>query len=147
MNEEAQQLERECDTLTRYLVGTRPTSYVCRKYVEAHAHLSPEADRFDELLIRVARRAALGAKLADSYARVFAPGTLLRKKLVVLLAILETCSPSFRLIDEIDSDKRFVLLLRISMRAAGFGVALVAATAFLLPAQLALGRSARRARP
>ena len=116
-----------------------------RKYTEAHAHSLPAPNRFDALLVRVARNGAIGTKLADSYARIFAPQALLRKKLVLLLAILETCAPSFRLIDEVDSGSRIVLLLRISARAAIFGIALAAATPLFLPAQLALGRSARSA--
>jgi hypothetical protein len=139
------ELERECRTFAGYLVAAQPNAYVRRKYIEAHSHSLAGGDRFDELLIRVARRGRVGVKLADSYARVFAPRALVRKKLVVLLAILETCAPSFRLIDDLDSNSRIVLLLRVSGRAAGFVVALAAAISFLFPAQLVLGRSTRRA--
>ncbi len=138
MNDLGSRLERECRTFATYLVGTPPNSYVCAKYVETHDHALQVRSHFDRLLLSVARRGALGAKLADSYARVFCPQALLRKKLVLLLAILETCSPSYHLIDDLDSNSPTVLVLRMSARAIGSLVALAAAVPFLLPAQLIL---------
>lgn len=131
-------LERECRTFTSYLVGTQPTPYVCRKYVAAHVDFLECRSRFDKLLIRLARLGSVGTRMADSYARIFMPGALIRKKLVVLLAILETCAPSFHLIDDLDSTNPAVLILRASARTAGFVVALIAAAPFLFPIQLAL---------
>ena len=134
-------LERECVTLGHYLVGVPPDSYVRSKYLQAHVEgLFDSAGGFDRLLMRLATSGRLGAKLADSYARIFSPTSLLRRKLVLLLAILETCAPSFHLIDELDSRSRSLLVLRMSARVAGSVLAVVAATPFLLPAQMVLAR-------
>jgi len=132
------QLERECRTFASYLVGIQPTPYVCDKYVAAHADALECRGRFDKLLMRLARLGSVGTRMADSYARIFMPRAVIRKKLVVLLAILETCAPSFHLIDDIDSARPAVLMLRAAFRTAGFVVALIAAALFLFPAQLAL---------
>jgi len=139
MSGRSEGMERECMTFTRYLIGVLPEAYVKEKYAAAQTDAEFTArGRFDTLLMRVARSGLLGAKLTDAYARVFAPRSLLRKKLVLLLAILETCAPSFHLIDDLDSRSRTVLLLRMSARAAGSMIALLAAAPLLLPVQLGL---------
>ena len=85
-------VERECQVFCEYLLSCAPQSYAVRKYVDAH-EVSPKfsaGNRFDDLLLRVARVHPVLTKLADSYARLFVPNALLRKKLILLLAILET---------------------------------------------------------
>jgi len=84
------ELQRECRLFTQYLLGCVPDRYVERKYIEAHEMLSnlAPANRFDVFLIGTARRHSILLKLADAYAGIFDNRGLLRKKLVLLFAIL-----------------------------------------------------------
>lgn len=89
-------LERECETFTLLLTRKSPTQYVVRKYVDGHRarpDLAAVAG-FERVLLDHATRGPIRARLADAYARRLFPRGNLRKKLVLLLAILET-SPGF----------------------------------------------------
>ena len=90
--------DRECVVFTGHLLGVAPDAYVKRKYAEAHDVLGGLAptDPFDAFLLRFASKHRVCTRLADAYARVFRPGSALRRKLIVLLAILETSPPSYR---------------------------------------------------
>lgn len=134
-------VERECQVFTRHLIGRAPEPYVVEKYAEAHRLVASysDGDRFGLALTRVARINPTLARSADAYARLFAPGSLLRKKLVLLLAILETCAPSYRLLDEVDLVSRPRLILRTAGRGASSLLALTAGLLLLLPLQLAFG--------
>ena len=139
------QLERECRVFTRHLLGTTCGPYVVRKYIEAH-ELSPlftNANRFDALLLRLANAGSLAAKLVDGYACIFAPRSLVRRKLVLLLAILESCAPTSDVIDSVEQGSVPVLGARLAVRGVIAVLGVLAAALFLLPAQLVL----RRAKP
>lgn len=116
-------LDRECRVFTKHVLGCPPDAYVTRKYVEAHLVSTAfgAASRFDAFLLGFARRHHLFARTADSYASLFFPGAVLRKKLVLLLAILETSPPYYRTIDQAPGEGR-TLLVRLSIRA---GVAML----------------------
>lgn len=89
-------LERECRLFSKYLIELWPSEYVLKKYQEAHQLGHPSLGRpiqlFDDILIWLARRHTFVLRLADTYAGLFYKDALLRRKLVLLLAILE-CSP------------------------------------------------------
>lgn len=97
----AEELDAECRVFTQYLAGQPATDYVLEKYRAAHAATPQLRSRggSDDVLVGFARRGTLFAKLADSHAALFAPASQLRKKLVLLVAILETCPPYFRTMD------------------------------------------------
>ena len=83
-------LERECRVFTRYLVGREPSEYVRAKYADAHTIVPAYAtlDAFHRRLLGIARTGPAFTRLADAYTRAFAPRGALRKKLILLLAIL-----------------------------------------------------------
>jgi hypothetical protein len=139
MSKSETSIERECRIFTQYLIGCPPSDYVSRKYLEAHRVLAPvfsKENRFDFFLVRVARTHPTLTKLADSYTRVFVRKSLLRKKLVLALAILETCSPSSHVIDAVDPSSKRTLLIRFCSRGfVSIASAMVAAIVFL-PVQL-----------
>ena len=142
--ESQEYLERECRVFTGYLLGCVPHPYAFRKYAEAH-RLSTTfslGSRFDFFLIRAARTHRTVARLADSYARLFFPSALLRKKLVLLLAILETCPPSCHLIESVEGGVKMKLLLRLFSRGLTSVFSLTAGTLLFLPAQILLTRVA-----
>lgn len=134
-------LTEECRVFTRYLAASTPTTYVVDQYIKAH-HTTRKfrpADLFDQRLVGFARRHPLSARLADSFARVFAPSSLLRRKLVLLLAILETAPPTCHVIDRPPSDNRMVLAGWLAARIALWLIGLIAATAILFPLRLVNG--------
>jgi hypothetical protein len=51
------------------------------KYLDFHQKLGEKArpDAFDSFLVEVSARGAIWARLADSYARIFRPDSVLRK--------------------------------------------------------------------
>lgn len=135
------ELARECEIFSRYLVGRRPDAYILEKYAEAH-HVAPDYgfdSRFDRVLVDFAAGGPRSTSLADSYACLFARRSALRRKLILLLAILESCSPQRGFLDAIEPAPRFFLALRLAGRGALFVIRLLAAAFVFLPLQLALG--------
>jgi hypothetical protein len=88
-------LVRECALLCTYLVGHPPGEYVTRKYVEAHHRLSPRlgSETSRDPVLALAKRGLHAAGLVDAYTRVFRRDSIFRRKLILLVAILE-CAPS-----------------------------------------------------
>lgn len=95
MKPAADPLVGECARLCTYLVGSEPDAYVTRKYVEAHERLHPRLGGAagPDAMVALARRGAHAAGLVDAYTRVFRRESLFRRKLILLVAILE-CAPS-----------------------------------------------------
>ena len=117
MSETRADLERECRTFTRYLVGREPTPYVIGKYGEAHAATAVLAgDRFDHRITAVARLHPVAAFVADAYARFFAPRGAFRKKLIVLLAILETSPPFYRELEQVSDGHLVSQVMHVAVR-------------------------------
>ena len=134
------ELRRECRVFCRYLVRQEPNDYVQEKYVAYHSRPDAEAarpaDRFDRLLLRVSRRSRVTACVADSYASRFHRRSAVRKKLVLLLAILECCPPSFQYIDSPDRGGRAWIFATLFGRGVLFGVTLLVATIAFGPLHL-----------
>ena len=78
------------------------------------------------------------ASLIDGYARFFAAGGLLRRKLVLLLALLEVRAPSDALVDRVEPGSRVGFLARMTLEMACFALRLVGAALVLSPARLVL---------
>lgn len=132
---------RECAALAAYLTGAAPDSYIARKYHEAHAasdRFQPRG-RFDALLVRWATRGPGWASLTDTYACLFARRSALRKKLILLMAILESSAPRFGFSDRADAGSAAGFWLRLAARGVGFGLRLLAASVALAPLHLVLG--------
>ena len=116
MAEHAATLEQEARVFTRALIGRDPSDYVLRQYARGHMALPlAPVQAFDRVLLRTARGAPWQARMADAWARRFAGTSILRRKLTLLLAILESSAPS---------DAEFA-----PVRASAFGVVLRLAAA------------------
>ena len=91
-------LEHECEVFGSYLINQKPNEYVLEKYQEGHqkGEMSkvPATGSFDRLLLTIAGINPFFTKLTDLYSRLFFKGSILRKKLVLLLAILECSTPA-----------------------------------------------------
>jgi hypothetical protein len=131
------ELDRECDAFARYLAGGEASEYLRRKYREAHAAgvLGEGASAFDRALAAAARRGPGWARLADVHARVFAPGGLLRRKLVLVLALLECSAPER--VDVPRSRSALGFFARAAWLAAGFALLSALAALLFLPLRLA----------
>jgi NADH dehydrogenase len=132
------QLERECVVFAAHLLGVAPDAYVRRKYAEAHCHLAGLAtvNRFERLLVGVAGRHQRLTAFADAYAALFAPDSVLRRKLVLLLALLETSSPSAAAIDRAVGGGPVPVMARLAARGLVATAHLVVGTALFMPARL-----------
>jgi len=131
------ELERECDTFCRALIGRASPEPVRAAYVRAHEagvilRDAPEQPtRFDEWLVRFARGGSSRTRLADSYAVLFARSTLLRRKLVLLLAILESTAPSARWVDTPDPGTPRGFFASAFVQVCGFAIRAAIAAAFI----------------
>ena len=131
-------IERECRVFTEFLIGCAPDRYVVRKYADAHqgSPVFSKGSPFDSFLVRAARAHRLLAKTADAYARLFLPSGLLRRKLVLLLAILETCSPSSHRIDSPGGESRTLVVVRLGAAMAGAALAAITGTILFAPVRI-----------
>jgi hypothetical protein len=139
-------LDAECTILARHLIGCVPDDYVRAKYADGHdamPHLAPST-AFDAALVGFARIGRVCAKIADAYASVLSPHASLRRKLVLLLAILETHPPFHRTIDSTPGASASVMLVRIIGRVATAGAALVAGALVFVPVRAVLALVGRR---
>jgi hypothetical protein len=119
-------------------VGGLPDEYIIASYAAAH-RVRPGfygGTPFDGVLLGLARRAPLGTRLADAHSRIFAPASLLRRKLVLLLAILETSAPFAAHIDDPGRGSPAALPLRLAGRGLMAILSLLVGTLLLLPARL-----------
>jgi len=130
------QLDRECRIFSRYLTGQPPTPYILEKYREYHritgTFAGLEENRFDRLLVDLAARSPVLARIADSYASRFRKHGALRKKLVLLLALSECAPPACDYLDTTDP----LPWLRLAWAAMRYAALLLVGTIFLLPLQL-----------
>jgi len=131
-------LRDECATFAQHLLGIAPTLALCDRYVRQQRALGLTAPRgFEALLLRLARRGGVQLALADSYAGWLARRSVLRTKLVGVLALLETAPESYAAVDAPDANAAWPrLLLRGLAEAATAGLAVL----LLAPLHLLLGR-------
>jgi len=141
-------LEAECDVLARHVAGLEASPAVRAKYVQAHeaGRRGPlrSPDDEDDVLVHVARGGPLRARLADAWAAVFDRGGPLRRKLVLLVAILES-GPASALLDRPDPGGLSAFVRASGWRAGGFALAFLAAAVVIGPRWLLAGRGAREA--
>ena len=131
----------ECKVFTHYLCGLAPTSYVAEKYAEAQCRNSAYSATasFDRFLIRFAGLHPIATKLADVYARLFAPESVLRKRLILLLAILESTTFSDAFLERVDSSSKIVIASQGAWRGFVLVTALLLSLLVLLPCRIFIG--------
>jgi len=138
-------LERECDVFARYLTGGEPVAYARDHYQRAHEvaaeALEEGADSpLERRLLEWGRRGGLGLRAADAWSRFFRPGALLRRKLVLTLAILENGPPTHRSLNAPREGRSLLLLGEVAGRVALSVAALVLGVVVFGPAALREGR-------
>ncbi len=132
------QIERECRTYSRCLIGQDPSGYVIEKYRIFHQQLETDLalDRFDRYLIAASARSPLWARLADSYASLLRKNSGVRKKLVLTLALLECTPPSFAALDRVPRGGPLGALFRLGFGAMQYAFTLLLAAIIFTPARL-----------
>jgi hypothetical protein len=105
-----EKLRAECQTFAQYLIGQQPSAYVVSKYLQAHM-VTPELNetrhQFDAFLLEATSAWPHLLCLVDPYSSAFAKTALVRKKLILLLSILETSSPSHEVFDAPDRGGKY----------------------------------------
>jgi hypothetical protein len=115
-------LAKECVTLTRYLITEPPSHYVIQKYCDAHRtnelFVYREVDSFDQLLLKLAKVSPFLSKMVDVYTAFFYRRSIFRAKIVLLMAILESCAPSYVAFEEPDANG----ILNVGISVLGQGI-------------------------
>lgn len=141
MTEQASLLA-ECRLFSRYLIGMDPDDYVRDRYLAAvtarHDELHPQSG-FDRLLLAVARKHRLLTRAVDVYARFFAHGSAVRRRLVTLLAIIESSASTGERLEHPDCANLAGFAAGLTWRSAILAVLLLIAIVILLPLQLLSG--------
>lgn len=141
------ELARECDVFCTYLCGAPQDAYVRDKYLAAHRAgvvELPDTSRFEHALVRIARTAPWLARCMDAHSRVFGNGNLLRRKLVLLLGVLESRWPSAELVDAPTPGSNQGMFARMAWLAALFALRVVLSALALLPVRLVCALGGRR---
>lgn len=132
------QLEQECQSYTRYLIGQPASAYVIAKYKDFHQKIGvcEGAGRFDRFLLSASARGPLWARLANTYATRWRKRSPVRRKLVLTLALLECAPPSFETLDRCPAGGGFGAILRLGLGALGYACSFFAATILFAPIHL-----------
>ena len=120
--ENVEMLAAECRIFSRYLLGADAPRDVVSAYQRAHdvGAVATGAPRpIDRALMRVALWGPVFAQAADGYAATFSRASLLRRKLVLLLAILESRRDTPAALDTAVPGSRATWVLGICVRAVG----------------------------
>lgn len=138
----------ECRVFTRYLADQLPDDYILDKYAQAFEAGQPlhnmAESAFDRLLVRLAATHPVMTQASDIYSRFFYSDSPLRKRLVLLLALLESRAPTAAGFDTPTHTGLPGLVLGMTLHGVGSGVLLVLATLTLLPARLLMHSDARK---
>lgn len=140
-------LNEECTIFCRYLINQTPNSYVLKKYKEGHEAtpaLNIGADDFDGLLIKIAKIRPFFTKLVDTFTAVFSKYSLFRKKMVLLIAILESCNPMHQYLDSADMSIRPVLLIKMIYKGLLFIFTLLLSIIIILPLRIMTSTHAKK---
>ena len=131
-------LERECRVFARYLTGREPSHYIIEKYLDFHQKIGVRGGgaRFDGFLVSTAARGPYWTRLADSYGTLFRKNSVLREKLVVVLALAECAPPAFEDMDRVPGGGLAGASLRMAAGGLSYALALVIGTALFFPVRL-----------
>ena len=130
-------LAAECRIFTRYLVDSDAPAEVMAAYKRAHK-VSAVASRsitppLDRALLRVAYMGHWFTGAADGYAAAFAKTSLLRRKLVLLVAILESRQHTAAVLDTAVPGSRAAWMLVVCLRVVGCALAVSLVTLLIAP--------------
>lgn len=145
---DSKQIDIECRVFTRYLTGSLPNRYISEKYAEVFCSgqpLDPDPQtEFDSLLLYLATLHPFLTRAVDAFSRFFYTGSAVRKRLIVLLALLESQASTSVDLDCPDKNVFTGFIPGMVIQLTAFALLLGIATLFLLPLKLLLGRQLTR---
>lgn len=134
MESDRSALDDECVRFCRYLTGRAADPYVSEWYARARtarpAMFEPRAP-FDGTLLAAARLRWLPLRCVDMVARFLAPGSAVRRRLVLVAAILENAPATYETFESPDTDSPAGFILRMlprgcaSVGALGLGALVI----------------------
>ncbi|MCI0732985.1 MAG: NAD(P)H-binding protein [Methylococcaceae bacterium] len=135
-------LAAECSVYTRYLAGQEPDAYIQRKYAEAFEPGRPLAirarSRFESMIEKLSAKNPIYTRAVDGYCKFFFREAMVRKKVVLLLAILECRAETAGKIDHADQLAAPLMLVTFLTQITRSILLLIVATLLLSPVRLAL---------
>lgn len=131
-------LRNEAQSFTHFLAHRMPTDEVVEKYCRAHtSNLAySRGNRFDAWMVRTARTGSTLTWLLDSYSRLLRPRGLLRHKLILTYAILETTDPFFELLERSPQRTPLAALLALTRILALAFIGLMGGLVLAFPVHL-----------
>ena len=133
-------LESECTVFAFYLTDAAPTAYVTAHYVRATSAHGLALDRdfspFDRTMLHIARKNRLFVRCADAYSAILNRGGVLRRKLVLLAAILEHVPPSSEIFDRSLANGPASAFIRLVSRSVEFVLSFIIGVIIFLPLRL-----------
>jgi len=131
-------LERECRVFAHYLTGREPSRYIIEKYLDFHQKIGVRGGeaRFDRFLVSSAARGPYWTRMADSYGTLFRKNSILREKLVVVLALLECAPPTFEGLDRVPPGGLAGAGLRLLLGGMNYALALLISSLLFSPVRL-----------
>ncbi len=107
----------ECTVFCTYLMNQKPNNYIVEKYQEGHIagnrNHNFNSTNFDKLLVKIAKTNSFFTRLADIYTHLFYKRSVLQKKLMLLLAVLESCAPTYYYFDSVNTYGKTMLYIKI----------------------------------
>jgi NADH dehydrogenase len=141
-------INRECEVFAHYLIGQPPTDYIREQYEMATLARDLANDSkfiaFDRTTLRFARRSVFFTRVADAYCAIFHRRGILRRKLILLLAILEHAAPTAARFDSPMNRGLVGIATNVLLLAVSFGLSLLAGIFLLLPSHLFRRNQAKR---
>lgn len=132
-----QALEKECRLFAAYLIGQTPSGYVVEQYARAaRVHgLAQDKDFpcLDRATVKIARCGRVFARWIDAYCALFRRGGALRRKLVLLSAILEHVAPASDNFDRVPPSGAFQTILAVTGYGVKFVLSLLMGTLLMVP--------------
>jgi nucleoside-diphosphate-sugar epimerase len=133
-------IDRECDIFTRYLVSQPPTQYIQDQYKMALRAFNLAGDAefapFDRRTLNFARRNVYFARVADGHCAIFHRRGVLRRKLILLIAILEHAQPTATLFDRPKTRGSAGIIVNLLIQGISFSLSILVGIFLLLPSQL-----------
>ncbi len=141
----------EARVFSKYLADVDASAYV----LETYSRLLPTADVSPAMQARpierwqliIARWGVAPLRVADSYARFFLPRSLLRRRLVLMLSILENSAGSERPLNSAYEGSLFAVILRLAVIGVVSVSCVLLGLLLLGPVHLLSGVGERRSGP
>lgn len=129
-------LDNECKVFYQYLISGSPDKYVLEKYNNAHTLGSlgqSYLSNFDKVLLAVAKKSTFLTKLVDVYTTIFFKNAIFRKKLILLIAIIETYAPACYKLDSVTVRSKTIFFIKVFSWLLVFAFSLLISTVLFMP--------------